>query len=324
VNNGGVERQKSLGDGGAGFIGSHLVEALCAQGANVTVLDNLQAGCWENLGPCRSAVTTVEGDVRDEKCVGDLFRETGPEFVLHLAANASVPGSVEDPVYDFQSNAAGTFVVLNAVRSVLPEASLVIASSGAVYGEPESFPLTEDSPLKPISPYGASKLCAEHEARLFARVYGVNVKIARLFNTYGPRMPRFVVFDFLKKLQSHPRHLEILGTGKQVRDLNFVTDTVQGVLLLALCGESGHAYNIASGTSYTVTEIAERLLRILGLTGTQLHYTGESWSGDAQHWEVAIDALKELGYNPQVPLSDGLRRVQKWFADVHGKKTAGV
>lgn len=306
--------------GGAGFIGSHVAGTLSEAGANVTILDNLQAGSRDNVADYSGSLALREGDVRDENLVSKILRETRPSHVLHLAANASVPGSVENPVYDFRSNCVGTFVVLDAVRTVCPETRVVVASSGAVYGEPSEFPLTEDSPVAPISPYGASKLGAEVESRIYQSVYGLPVVIGRIFNTYGIRMPRFVVFDFLKKLQADPSRLEILGSGQQVRDLNDVSDTVNGLLTLATAGVPGEAYNIASGSSCTVTEIAERLLRVLQLEGTSLHYTGESWSGDAQHWEVDVTKLRALGYEPGVPLDDGLARVAAWFDARHGRR----
>jgi len=354
--------------GGAGFIGSHLVEALADAGAVVTVLDNLQAGKWENLqkdeggdlkpedgggraeegerddggnrkpesqtadhGPqttdFRSLISDlrcIEGDVRDAGTVAKVLAESKPAYVFHLAANASVPGSVEDPAYDFESNCLGTFRVLDACRHMSRQPRIVVASSGAVYGEPDVFPITERSVLKPISPYGASKLGAEDCARMFARVYGVPVVIGRLFNTYGPRMPRFVVFDFLRKLQKDADHLEILGSGKQVRDLNYVADTVQGFLVLALRGTPGEEYNIASGRSHTVTEIALMLLEVLGLRDqTRMSFTGESWEGDAQRWEVDVGKLRGLGYEPGVSLEDGLRRVAQWFESVHGTLQRG-
>jgi nucleoside-diphosphate-sugar epimerase len=196
---------------------------------------------------------------------------------------------------------------------------IVVVSSGAVYGEPASFPITEASPLAPISPYGASKLVAETEARMFESAYSVPAVIARIFNTYGPRMPRFVVFDFLRKLQKDPMRLEILGSGRQVRDLNYVSDTVDGLLTLAAQGLPGESYNIASGTSHAVTEIAQALLSILGLDGrTTLAFTGESWAGDAQRWEVEIGKLRQLGYEPEIGLKEGLRRVAEWFESVYG------
>lgn len=301
--------------GGAGFIGSHLVEALVAAGARVAVLDNLQAGTWSNLGAAASATRCIEGDVRDYAVLASVIRDTAPNYVVHLAANASVPGSVDDPRYDFETNCGGTVALLDSLRLAGSQAKVVIASSAAVYGEPESFPITEESRLAPIAPYGASKVAAEFEGTTWAKVYGMPVVIARVFNTYGPRMPRFAVIDFLRKLQRDPDRLEILGDGTQIRDFNYVSDTVAGLLTLAAVGVSGEAYNVASGVSHSITELANRLLLILGLQDrTRIEYTGSSWLGDAQRWEVDVTKIHALGHRTGVDLEQGLRLVVDWFA----------
>ena len=193
----------------------------------------------------------------------------------------------------------------------------MIASSGAVYGEPERFPIGEEDPLRAISPYGASKLAAEIEAGMFHRVYGLPVVIARLFNTYGPRMARFVVLDFLRKLERDPDLLEILGSGQQRRDFNYVADTVAALLILGQRGEPGQAYNVASGRSCSVLDLAHMMIAALGLTDrTRIVTTGASWVGDAQRWEVCIEKIAALGYQPHVSLVEGLARVIEW----HGFK----
>lgn len=300
--------------GGCGFIGSHLVEALAALGARVWVLDNLKAGALDNLRAVQDAVQVEIGDVRDAARVTAVLERSRPQIVFHLAANASVPGSVDDPVYDFETNSAGTFNLLNALRELNTGARVVLASSGAVYGQPELFPITEEALVDPISPYGASKAGAELMARVFTRLFGVPVVIARIFNTYGPRMARFVVLDFLRKLQRDPSSLEILGNGEQTRDFTYVSDTVQGLLLLAERGCPGEAYNISSGSSTSVTDVAQTLITALGLAGrTRITYTGSSWPGDAQRWEVAIGKLSGLGYAPHVNLENGLINTIEWF-----------
>ncbi len=300
--------------GGCGFIGSHLVERLVSLGARVSVLDNMQSGDLAHLEAVRDVVHMVEGDVRNASLVARLVTETAPQLVFHLAANASVPGSVENPAYDFETNCQGTFVLLDALRKVGTCEKFVLASSGAVYGEPIRFPICEADLLAPISPYGASKFAAETEARMFGLVYGMPVVIARIFNVYGPRMSRFVIFDFLNKLKADSSFLEVLGTGKQVRDFTFVSDTVDGLLTLGVAGQAGEAYNVSSGVSYSVTELAHAILNMLDLVGkTQIVYTGRSWAGDAQHWEVNIQKMGALGYRPKVSLSCGLEATIDWF-----------
>ncbi|GJG86391.1 NDP-sugar dehydratase or epimerase [Gemmatimonadetes bacterium T265] len=300
--------------GGCGFIGSHLVEQLVAAGADVTVLDNMRAGAVANLDEVADRIAVVCGDVRDRDVVAAVVADAKPRLVFHLAANASVPGSVEDPAYDFTTNCGGSFVVLDVLRTAASSARVVLASSGAVYGEPVLFPMREDAALVPISPYGASKLQAEVTARMFWQVYGTPVVVARLFNTYGPRMTRFVVLDLLKKLRRDPSRLEVLGSGRQTRDFTYVSDTVRGLCVLAARGRCGESYNVSSGTSYSVASLASMVLRARGLADTAaICFTGSSWAGDAQRWEVSIDALRELGYNPRIPLSEGLLRTIEWF-----------
>lgn len=301
--------------GGAGFIGSHLVSLLSSGGAHVFVLDNRTDTPWSNLNDHEIRYTRMEGDVRDSATIEHVFRTCSPAIVFHLAANASVPNSVENPRYDFETNALGTFNVLEATRLIAPHARVVFASSGAVYGEPGRAAITEETPTKPISPYGASKLAGELHCRVYAETYSLNVIIGRIFNSFGPRMPRFVVLDFLRKLTQSSEVLEILGSGRQTRDFTYVSDTVAGLLLLAERGERGAAYNIASGVSHSVTQLARQLLQLRGLTSTtELRFTGDSWAGDAQHWEVCLDKIRTLGYTPRFSLGDGLAEVVSWFS----------
>ncbi|NLI01406.1 MAG: SDR family NAD(P)-dependent oxidoreductase [Chthonomonadales bacterium] len=306
-------RMATLVTGGSGFLGSHLVERLAADGAAVTVFDSMRAGSAENLAAVADRVRIIQGDVRDLSAVMDALEQCTPEVVYHLAANASVPGSVEDPAYDYEANATGTFVLLDALRRLDMKPRVVLASSGAVYGQPDRFPITEDFPLRPISPYGYSKLCAEHIARMFLDVYGIPTVIARIFNSYGPRAPRYIVYDFLKKLERNPTRLEILGDGKQQRDFTYVTDTVAGLVLLAEKGVPGEAYNVSSGQNHSVTELAEMLVDALGLTSqVQFHFTGSSWAGDAQYWKVDVSKLRALGFEGKIALREGLRLTAFW------------
>ncbi len=311
----GVGGHRALVTGGCGFLGSHLVDRLVADGAAVTVLDNLDGGRVENLQAVRDSVTLIEGDVRRRDDVEKAVLQSNPNIVYHLAANASVPGSVDDPAHDFEANVVGTFVVLDVLRVLGLRPRVVLASSGAVYGQPDRFPITEDFPLRPISPYGTSKLCAEHIARMFLDVYGIPTVIARIFNSYGPRVPRYIVYDFLQKLRRDPTRLEILGDGRQQRDFTYVTDTVAALVLLAEKGVPGEAYNVSSGQNHSVTELATMLVEILGLKDVQFAYTGSSWAGDAQYWKVDTSKLRGLGFEGRVGLREGLQSAVRWFTD---------
>jgi len=250
--------------------------------------------------------------VRDVAAVDDAVGSRRPDLLIHLAANADVPASVADPRYDHATNATGTFNVLDAIRRHSPGTCVVVASSAAVYGRPRSLPIGEDAPLAPISPYGASKLAAEAAARAYAETYGLAASVARIFNSYGPRMPRYVVIDFLHKLRRDPTRLEIIGTGAQLRDLSYVSDTAHGLLTIGVGGAPGEAYNVCSGRSWTITELAERLLTLLGLDA-ELSYTGTSWPGDVERFEGDPGKLAALGHVPSVGLDEGLSRVLEWF-----------
>lgn len=309
---------RALVTGGCGFIGSHLVERLVADGAWVTALDSLRDGSEANLQAVRDRVTLCSGDVRNRAEVELALRQAAPDVVFHMAANASVPGSVNDPAHDFEANAVGTFVLLDVLRTLGMKPRVVLASSGAVYGQPDRFPITEDFPLKPISPYGASKLCAENVASMFLGVYGIPTVIARIFNSYGPRVPRYIVYDFLKKLERDPTLLEILGDGKQQRDFTYVTDTVAGLIALAEKGAPGEAYNVSSGQNHSVTELAAMLVQVLRLKNVEFHYTGSSWAGDAQRWEVETGKLRGLGFEGRTDLRQGLEETVRWFEAAGG------
>lgn len=306
-------KQISIVTGAAGFIGSHLTDYLINSGSLVIGIDDLSFGSLSNLPTECDSFKFIKADINDRTAIDNCISEYQPSVVFHLAANASVPLSEKEPRFDFEVNAAGTVNILDTLRRLSPTTKLVLASSAAVYGEPLNT-ITEATSIQPISHYGLSKYVAELECQRYCKSYGIPVVIARLFNCYGPRMPRFVVLDFLKKLQKDPTKLEILGSGKQTRDFTFVSDTVRGIVLSSQTGQIGQAYNIASGHSSSVSELAQLLLEQLSLKeSAKIQYTGESWPGDAQNWSVNISKAESIGYIPEVDLSNGLAQVIKWF-----------
>lgn len=298
--------------GGAGFIGSHLVTRLVDMGSKVVVLDNMADGTITNIRQALPYIELIKEDITAPKNIKRYI--AGLDYVFHLAANASVPRSISKPVYDFNINAMGTLRLLDLLRGS-NLTGCVVASSGAVYGQPTKFPIRENDTLNPISPYGASKMAAEAVCRTYFSAYKMPVSIARIFNTYGPRQPRYVMYDFYKKLRKNPRSLEILGSGRQVRDYCYIDDTVDALLRIAcLKNKTCEAYNISSGKYHNVVEIAEAMCRIMKLGDTDIHFSGKSWEGDAQHWEVSIAKLKKhTGYKPRFNINEGLDLFIKWF-----------
>jgi len=309
-----IKGKNVLVTGGAGFIASHLVDLLVEKEASVTVIDNLKDGKTENLRESKDKICFKKVDVRDYEEVEKTIRERDIEIVFHLAANANVPYSVEDPKYDFETNALGTFNVLKSCRDNNIK-KIIYASSAAIYGEPVYVPIDEKHPLDPISPYGASKLAGEKLGFAYHATYGIPFVSMRIFNTYGSRQRRYVMFDFLKKLKENPKKLEVLGTGEQIRDYCYVTDTANAFILAAEKKNAvGGAFNIAGGNPITIKELAELMVRILGLEeNTEIYYTGKSWKGDIVKLIADIFKIKKIGFEPKVGLVEGVVKLKDWF-----------
>lgn len=310
-----LKRKNVLVTGGAGFIASHLVDLLVEKGSNVTVIDNLKDGKSENLEKSRGKICFKKLDVRDFDGLQQVIKEEEIEIIFHLAANANVPYSVENPKYDFETNTIGTFNVLkccmdNDIKKV------VYASSAAVYGEPEYTPIDENHPLNPISPYGASKLAGEKLGFAYHATYGIPFVSMRIFNTYGPRQRRYVMFDFLMKLKENPKKLEVLGSGEQIRDYCYVIDTAKAFMLAAEKENAiGKAFNIAGGNPISIKKLAGLMVRILGLGGnTEIYYTGKSWKGDIVKLVADISKIKnKLEFKPEMRLDEGILKLKGWF-----------
>lgn len=297
---------KALVTGGAGFVPSHIVDALVERGATVTVLDNMQAGRLENLTQVADRVTVLKADVRDLGAVQEAV--AGQDYVFHLAANASVPGSVRDPRYDLETNSMGTFNVLEAAKEAGTR-RVVYASSAAVYGAPEYVPTDEKHRLQPSSFYGLSKLNGEQLGLMYHKMFDVGFTAVRIFNTYGPRQPRYVLADLVRKLMKNPRELEVLGTGKQIRDYAFASDTAGAFLAVAAADSlNGEACNISGGNPVSIRELVSIILETMDLPDCKVTYTGQSWKGDIDHLEADITKIRAAGYAPQVTLKDGIRR----------------
>lgn len=309
----------ALVTGAAGFMGSHLVERLRSMGLEVTGLDNFSSGCMKNLAALKSDKNfkLIRGDILNHE---DLLRACkGMDLVVHMAAHSSVPGSTEDPLKDFRVNVIGTINVLECVRKFDIE-TVLFASSSTVYGEAKA-PTHEDHPLHPISNYGASKLAGESYCRSYSSLYGIKAASLRYFNIFGPRLRRGVMFDLSKKLQQNKKELEVLGTGNQAKDYLYIDDAVDATLLIVEKGElRGEAYNVGSGKSYSVKQLVNGLLKLLGLEEvTKVVYRGGlSWPGDVQKTQANISKLRALGFTPKFTFENGLKSFVNWYKSEHG------
>ena len=297
------QQSRILVTGGLGLVGSALASRLAEDGQEVVVLDDGSSalpGNREGIPGTR----LVQGDL--SRAVDLEVLPEGPwAAVYHLAAQADVPRSVREPLVDFRANALGTMHLLEWCRSRQVD-RFVYASTVAVYDPGVSKPIREDALLSPSSPYGASKLAGEALVTAFHRTYGLSTCVLRLFNVYGPGMTKYVIHDLIRKLQSDPGRLEILGTGEQVRDYVYVADAVAGFMTAARRAEPGAVLNLGSGQGIRIADLADEIIHAMGLTGVGKEFTGSSWAGDIDAWYADPSRLKALGWSPATSLQDGL------------------
>lgn len=293
--------------GGAGFLGSHVVDHLIDLGHDVSVLDNLSTGRLDNVNP---SARFFMGDVRYS--LENLFRGISPEVVVHLAAQVSVPASISDPCNDQDTNIGGTCnVLLAAARSGARK--IISVSSAAVYGNPERVPVSENHHTAPLSPYGLSKLTGEHYVRLLCELYGLDFTILRPANIYGPRQTiegeGAVVPAFLARFMNGLDPV-IHGDGSQTRDFIFVNDMAAAIIRTLTHG-SRMTLNVSSMTRASVGELWRLLARMVGWKRDPVH--GPAREGDIQD-SVMNNALaiKYLDWKPTVSLAEGLATTVAW------------
>jgi nucleoside-diphosphate-sugar epimerase len=302
--------------GGAGFIGSHIVEILVRRGARVRVLDNFLTGTRSNLAPFLKEIELVEGDVRDLATCRKAA--AGVDSVLHQAAIASVPLTVEDPILADAVNVAGTLNVLVAARDAGAR-SFILASSSAVYGDAPDLPQREGEEGAPLSPYAAGKLAGENYCRVFSSLYGMRTAALRYFNVFGPRqdpasayaavIPRFIG----SALRGEPP--VIYGDGEQSRDFIYVEDVAEAnVLAAAVPSLRGETLNVASGSGTTVNALAAGIASLIGTSLAPVRWAERR--GDVRHSRADISrAAERLGFRPAVPFVEGLERTIRWYRE---------
>jgi UDP-glucose 4-epimerase len=299
--------------GGAGFIGSNLVDALLARGEEVTAIDDMSTGRRQNLERALAAgAELVEADIRDGEAMVDLARERRPEIVFHLAAQIDVRRSVADPAFDASINVGGTANLLEAAREAGSPRFVFVSTGGAIYGEGEgkALPLGEDAAVEPLSPYGQSKLAAEGYLSLYRRLYGLSGVILRLGNVYGPRQDPLgeagVIAIFCGCLREGTAPT-IYGDGTQTRDYIYVDDVVAATLAAAESEVSG-PFNVGTGIETSVLGLVE----LLGETGGAASFEPEfadPRAGEVQR--ISLDSSRgasELGWKARTDLREGIAR----------------
>ena len=305
-----AESRKALVTGGAGFIGSHLVDRLLFEGFRVAIVDDLSAGKIQNLNP---AATFYHTDIT-QAAVDEVFNREQPDLVFHLAARVSVASSAQNPVDNAEVNVIGTLKLLDSARKIGLEKFIFASTGGAIYGNPEENPCSESTPVEPVSPYGLSKHMAEQYIALFHRLYRLNFTNLRYGNVYGPRQDAFgeagVIPIFIQAMLEGniPR---IFGDGDQERDFVYVDDIVEANIQ-AIHGGNNRTMNIGTGVGTSINHLYETLK-------DELNFHQDAEHRPRRHGEVhkiyldSSEALEHLGWSPDTSLEEGLRKTVEYY-----------
>lgn len=307
---------KAIVTGGAGFIGSNLVDALIKEGHQVTIIDDLSTGRKENLNP---QAKFHQVDIRSV-VVDKIFQEEKPDYLFHLAAQMNVRASVEDPKFDADVNIRGGINLLQSAKKHNVKKVIFSSTGGAIYGEQDYFPADEEHPARPVSPYGVSKLSFEKYLHYFQVEYGLEYVSLRYANVYGPRQSHLgeagVVAIFYDRLLAGKDAI-INGDGKQTRDYVYVDDVVR-VNLRAMDYDRSDVFNIGTGVETDVNAIFEMVRQQSGSTQEEKH--GPAMPGEQKRSVITFEkAQKNLGWEPKVTLKEGLKLTGEYFKKTHGK-----
>ncbi|WP_396602629.1 GDP-mannose 4,6-dehydratase [Algibacter sp. R77976] len=308
------KKSRILITGGCGFIPSHMIDRLVEEGfKNILSIDNMMGA--DNKFSKNDSCEYKYGDISNYKFLETIFQDENFDYVFHLGANANVPFSNKFPEIDFDSNALGTFNILNlCIKHNIKK--VLFASTAAVYGEPLYTPMDEKHELLPRSNYGVTKLYGEKLGLAYEKTYDLDFTAIRIFNTYGPRQSRYVLYDLIKKLNANNEKLEVLGTGEQIRDYSYVSDTIEAFFIAFTNPKSrGKVYNVSGGKQTSIKQLVAKISKALEIN-PKINYTNESWKGDISNMTASINFIKDdLGFEPKVDLDKGLKLSIKWFKE---------
>ena len=305
------QNKKVLVTGAAGFLGSHLCYELLEAGANVTLVDDFSA--WTKL-PDKPVLNGLILPVRiQDDEIHSLLSKTAFDVIFHLAGLAYAAKSVTSPWLDFESNLLTTVQFLDVLRKNSFQGRLVYTSSAAVYGQPDRFPIDENTATLPISPYGVSKLSAEHYIRVYSNLYNFQALIARPFSLYGCRQRKQVVYDIVRKALQSDGAIELIGDGSEVRDFLYVEDAARALLYLGACPSNDIGiFNICSGQGISIQELAQMIINILGEDTNRICFTGVRRPGDPLIWVGCNRLLIQTGFYKRFDLERGLKLTVNW------------
>ena len=298
--------------GGAGFIGSHLIDALLAEGNDVVCVDNFFIGTKENIAHLHGNphFKFYEQDLTDLDRMLEIFRTEQVEYVFHLAANSDIQASAQSPMIEYKNTYSTTFILLECMR-LCGVKKLFFASTSAVYGEQMGAEVSEEAvALKPISYYGGAKLGSEGIISSFAYMNDMSVLVFRFPNVIGPRLTHGVIFDFVKRLKADPSHLRILGDGRQSKPYIYVLDLVDAIMRFKDAEKGITLYNVGVETQTSVTRIAEIVCEKMGLTGIPFEYTGGrgGWKGDVPVFAYNLDKIHATGWKASLTSDEAVAK----------------
>jgi|TARA_Y100000310_G_scaffold340185_2_gene435111 UDP-glucose 4-epimerase len=311
-----IKGKKIFITGGAGFVGSHTADKLLEMDCSVTVYDNLKTGQSDIF--LKDAKTNkdfkmVEGDILDlDKLKSEM---DGHDFVFHLSANADVRGGLDNTRIDLEQNTIGTWNVLEAMK-INNVKGIAFSSTSAMYGEPDKFPTPENYNPTQTSLYGASKLAGEAMIQAFCEGFGIKSWIFRFVSLIGERYTHGVIFDFIKKLHSDPKELEILGDGEQKKSYLYIGDCVNAmVFAIQNADEKVNTFNLGNVEYMNVKDVANIIIEEMKLSDVKFKFTGgeKGWIGDAPFVQLAVDRIQSLGWKPEVSIEDGIRKTAQYL-----------
>lgn len=310
-----LTKKRVLVTGGAGFIGSHLVDKLIEMGCRVSVYDNFSTGKMEFLEKHKEldGFEVIKADILDFDALKNAVN--GKDFVFHLAANADVRGGVNNTRIDLDQNTIGTWNVLEAMR-LNGVKNIMFTSSAAVYGEPDKFPTPEDYVPMQTSFYGAAKLAGEALVQAYCEAFDFKSWSYRFVSVLGPRYSHGVVFDFVKQLLKNQETLKILGDGNQRKSFLHVSDCVNSIMFGVKNGkEKSNLFNIGTEEDVVVRKIADIVTGVLKLKNVEYSFKGgeKGWVGDAPFVLLSIDKIKALGWKPSVTIEESLRETVQYL-----------
>ena len=303
---------KVLVAGGAGFIGSHLIDALLAEGNDVVCVDDFFIGTKKNISHLKNNAhfKFYEQDLTDLDKVLEIFKKEQVEYVFHLAANSDIQASAQSPMIEYKNTYSTTFILLECMRQCGVK-KLFFASTSAVYGEQMGAEVSEEAvALKPISYYGGAKLGSEGIISSFAYMNDMSVLVFRFPNVIGPRLTHGVIYDFVKRLKDDPSHLKILGDGRQSKPYIYVLDLVDAIMHFKDAPKGVTLYNVGVETQTSVTRIAEIVCEKMGLSGIPFEYTGGrgGWKGDVPVFAYNLERIHATGWTAHMTSDEAVAK----------------